>query len=78
MKIFSDYIPNKLIAVDDTDPPWMNESIKKIMVKKYACKLFNFNNKNYDAFLKLQTISKELSESKDIEKKRGLLLSSLR
>ena len=63
MNIFSNYIPNKLITVGDKDPPWMNESIKKkIMVKKYACKFFNANNKNYDAYLKLQTISIELSE----------------
>ena len=41
----------------------MNESIKKkIMDKKYACKYFNANNKNYDAYLKLQAISTELSE----------------
>ena len=41
----------------------MNESIKKkIMAKKYACKSFNANKKNYDAYLKLHTISTELSE----------------
>ena len=63
MNIFSNYIPNKLITVDDKDPPWMNESIKKnIMAKKNACKSFNANKKNYDAYLKLQTISTELSE----------------
>ena len=56
-------IPNKLITVDDKDPPWMNENIKKkIMAKKHACKSFNANKKNYDAYLKLQTISTELSE----------------
>ena len=32
------------------------------MVKKYACKYFKANNKNYDAYLKLQAISTELSE----------------
>ena len=63
MNIFSNYIPNKLITVDDKDPPWMNESIKKkIMAKKHACKSFNANKKNYDAYLKLQTISTKLSE----------------
>ena len=63
MNIFSNYIPNKLITVDDKDPPWMNEYIKKkILDKKIACKSFNTNNKNYDAYLKLQTISTELSE----------------
>ena len=35
MNIFSNYIPNKLITIDDKDPPWINESIKKkIMAKK--------------------------------------------
>ena len=63
INIFSNDIPNKLITVDDKDPPWMNESIKKkIMPKKYACKSFNANKKNYDAYLKLQTITTELSE----------------
>ena len=32
------------------------------MAKKYACKSCNANSKNYDAYLKLQTISTELSE----------------
>ena len=63
MNIFSNYIPNKLITVDDKDPPWMNEYIKKkISDKKIGCKFSNTNNKNYDAYLKLQTISTELSE----------------
>ena len=63
INIFSNYIPNKLITTDDEDPPWMNDYIKrKIMEKKVACKSFNTNNKNYDAYLKLQTISTELSE----------------
>ena len=63
MNIFSNNIPNKLIAVDDKDPPWMNEYIKKkILDKKISCKFFNTNNKNYDSHLKLQTISTELSE----------------
>ena len=54
MNIFSNYIPYKLITVDDKDPPLMNESIKKeIMAKKYAYNSFNANKKNYDAYLKL-------------------------
>ena len=28
MNIFSNYIPNKYITIDDRDPPWMNETIK--------------------------------------------------
>ena len=41
----------------------MNEYIKKkILDKKITCKFFNINNKSYDSYLKLQTISTELSE----------------
>ena len=61
MNIFSNYIPNKL-TVDDKDPPWINESIKKkIMAEKYACKSLNSNKKNNNAYVKLQKISTELS-----------------
>ena len=35
---------------------------KILLAKKHACKSFNANKKNYDAYLKLQTISTELSE----------------
>ena len=63
MNIFSIYISKKLITGDDKDPPWMYESIKKkIMAERYACKSFNANKKNYDAYFRLQTISTELSE----------------
>ena len=41
----------------------MNESIKKkIMAKKYACRSFHATKKNYDTYLKLQTITKKLPE----------------
>ena len=54
----------------------MNESIKKkIMAKKHACKSFSANKKNYDAYLKLQTINRIVKN--DTEKKRGLLLCTL-
>ena len=57
INIFSNYIPSKLIAVDDKDPPWMNDYIKKkILDKKIAYKFFNTNKKNYDAYSKLQTV----------------------
>ena len=29
LNIFSNYVPSKLITVDNKDPPWMHESIKK-------------------------------------------------
>ena len=63
MNVFSNYIPNKLIIIYDKDPPWMNDCIKReITEKEVACKSFNTNNKNYGAYLKLHTISTELSE----------------
>ena len=63
MNIFKNYIPSKFITIDDKDPTWMNEYIKrKIMDKKVAWKSFNTDNKSYDTYLKLQTVSTELSE----------------
>ena len=34
MNIISNYIPNKLIAIDDNNPPWMNEYIKRRILNK--------------------------------------------
>ena len=34
MNVFSDYIPNKLITIDDKDPPWMNDKIKNKIKKR--------------------------------------------
>ena len=60
MNILSNYIPNILVTVDYKDPPLINENIKKkIMAKMYACKSFDTNKKNYNAYLKLETISTE-------------------
>ena len=55
MNIFSNYIPNKYIAIDNRDPPWMNEKIKnKIKLKK---SLHKSNN-----FIKIQKLSTEISD----------------
>ena len=63
MNIFLNYISNQLKTVNGNDPSWMNESFKKkIIVKNCACKSFKANSKNYDAYLKLQTISTESSD----------------
>ena len=43
MNIFTNYIPNKYITIDDRDPPWMNETLKnKIKLKKTLHKSNNF------------------------------------
>ena len=61
MNIFSNYIPNKSITIDDKDPPWMNEYFKRnIMDKNVACRSFNKNKTSYDAYLRLRTLSTKL------------------
>ena len=53
--IFSDYIPNKYITIDDRDPPWMNKKIKnKIKLNK---SLHKSNN-----FIEIQKLSTEISD----------------
>ena len=61
MNIFSNYIPNKSITIDDKDPPWMNEYFKRnIMDKNVACRSFNKNKTSCDAYLRLRTLSTKL------------------
>ena len=59
MIFFSNFMSNKWIIVDDRDSKWIK---RKIMDKKVACKSFHTDNKIYNIYLKLQTISTELSE----------------
>ena len=43
MNIFTNYIPNKYITIDERDPPWVNEILKnKIKLKKPLHKSNNF------------------------------------
>ena len=43
MNIFTNYIPNKYITIDDRDPPWMNEALRnKIKINKSLHKSNNF------------------------------------
>ena len=52
-----------------------HEDIKrKILDKKTTRKPFNTNNKNYDAYLKLQTISTKLSEM--ILKRKPIIIAN--
>ena len=34
LNVFRNYVPNKYITIDDKDPAWMNENIKKRSKKK--------------------------------------------
>ena len=43
MKIFSNYISNKCITIDDRDPPWVIKTMKnQIKIKKSLHKSNNF------------------------------------
>ena len=55
MNVFSNYIPNKLITIDNKDPPWMNDAIKNKIekrdifyqqLKKYKLNLTDFDVMN--------------------------------
>ena len=44
INIFYIFVSNKIIEIDDTDPPWMNNFIKnKIKQKNKAFKLYKNN-----------------------------------
>ena len=64
------FVPNKLISVDDTDPPWVTEKIKKILISK--SKLYKLYIKNgrkigvYEKLLNMNNIATEVSNSKKI------------
>ena len=65
MNIFSNYIPNKYVTIDNRDPPWMTEKIKnKINLKRSLSK----SNK----FIETQMLSTEVSR-KVIGKERKML-----
>ena len=64
MLLLSIFVPNKIIEIDDRDPPWMNGFIKnKIKQKKInkAFKLYN-NNRMGDNFSNLQKLLQDFSE----------------
>ena len=64
------FVPNKLISVDDTDPPWVTEKIKKILISK--SKLYKLYIKNgrkigvYEKLLNMNNKTTEISNSKKI------------
>ena len=67
--IFTNFVPNKLIIVDDRDPPWVTENIKKLL--KDISKLYKQYVKNgrkegdYEKILNMTTnIATEISNSR--------------
>ena len=69
--IFMNFDPNKLITVDDRDPPWVTEKIKKLLIDKNKLyKLYIKNGRKIGVYEKLlnmtNNITTEISNSKKI------------
>ena len=68
---FMNFVPNKLITVDNRDPPWMTEKIKKLLKDKSKLyKLYIRNGRKIGVYEKLlnmtNNITTEISNSKKI------------
>ena len=60
---FSNYVPNKYIAIDDIDPIWMNEIMKfKIKAKDNMNKKYIQNGRFESDFVLLETLINELNK----------------
>ena len=63
LNVFSNYVPNKYITIDDKDPVWMNETIKlKIKAKDNMYKKYIQNGRFESDFVLLETLITELNE----------------
>ena len=67
--IFMNFVPNKLITVDDRDLPWVTEKIKELLIDKSKLyKLYIKNGRKIGVFEKLlnmaNNITTEISNSK--------------
>ena len=63
LNVFSNYVPNKYITIDDKDPVWMNETIKlKIKAKDNMYNKYLQNGRFESDFVLLETLITELNE----------------
>ena len=63
LNVFSNYVPNKYITVDDKDPVWMNETIKlKIKAKDNMYNKYLQNGRFESDFVLLETLTTELNK----------------
>ena len=63
LNVFSNYVPNKYITIDDKDPVWMNETIKlKIKAKDNIYKKYIQNGRFESDFVLLEILIIELNE----------------
>ena len=63
LDVFMKYVSNKIITVDDKDPPWMTDFIKsKIEWRSNIYKIFQNSSKNLAEYNKLQQAIAEVSD----------------
>ena len=63
LNVFSNYVPNKYITIDDKDPVWMNETIKLKIKAKYNMYKKYIQNGGFESdFALLETLITELNE----------------
>ena len=63
LNVFSNYVPNTYITIDDKDPVWMNETIKlKIKAKDNMYNKYLQNGRFESDFVLLETLLTELNE----------------
>ena len=63
INIFSNFVPNKLVTFDDSDPPWMSDFIKnKIKWKHQIYKIYQKNGHKNSDYFKLQEATSVVSE----------------
>ena len=63
LNIFTNYVSNKVITIDDKDPPWMTDFIKsKIEWRNSIYKTFQNSSKNLAEYNTLQQAITELSD----------------
>ena len=60
--IFMNFVPNKLITIDDRDPPWMTEKIKKLLKdKSQLYKLYIKNGRKIGVYAKLLIMTNNIT-----------------
>ena len=63
MNIFKNFIPHKIITFNDSDSPWVNGHIRRLIrLKNDILKLYLQNNKKNDEYQLLQCADKKLSD----------------
>ena len=68
--IFINFVPNKLITVDNRNPPWVTERIKKLLIdKSILYKLYIINGKKIGVYEKLLNMTNNMTTETSNNKK---------